>query len=119
MSKSRIAVLVLLAVTVIYAVALIVGLNAYNSWRAQQFLEWCEMMGVSADSNFADFGRPHHQPFLSSNAGRPFMMPTIALMLIWMFAVPFIVTKKWTGQLATFFLVAIIAIPSFIVVVHV
>jgi len=116
-SKSRIAVLVLLVATIIYAVAFIQSVQAYNSWKTQKFLEWCEMMGVSPDSKFADFG-PHYPPFLASNFGGSYMASTIALMLIWMFATPFIITKKWDGRLAAFFLIAAISIPCFIVAVR-
>jgi len=105
-SKFRIAVLMLIVATIIYAVAFIQSVQAYNQWKQAEIERWC---------NLGDFG-PHYPPFLASNFGRPYMTSTIALMLIWMFAAPFIITKEWDGRLAAFFLIAAISIPSFIVI---
>lgn len=104
-SKFRIAVLVLIVATIIYAVAFIQSVQAYNQWKQAEIERY----------NLGDFG-PHYPPFLASNFGRPYMVSTIALVLIWMFAAPFIITKEWDGRLAAFFLIAAIFIPSFIVI---
>jgi len=105
LTKFRIAVLVLIVATIIYAVAFIQSVQAYNQWKQAEIERW----------NLGDFG-PHYPPFLASKFGRPYLMPTIWLMLIWMFAAPFIITKKWDGRLAAFFLISAVCIPSFIVI---
>lgn len=94
MSKFKLAVLVLLAVTVIYAVALALSVQAYRNWRNESLPKAIAV-------------RQDYLPFFASSAGKPYLLSGIALALCWIFAVPLGV-KDDMGKLAAFFLAATI-----------
>jgi hypothetical protein len=90
MSKFKIAVLVLLVVAVVYAVvyavAFIQSAMAYQSWKHESFLQWCNDMGISPDSQMADFA-PDYKSFGLMNP-QLYACTLLALTFCW-FAVMF------------------------------
>lgn len=116
--KSKIALLVLAVVTVIYAIASYRAIQEYDAWKHQKFLEWCTANGFSPDSWYANFA-PDYAPFWKSSFGKPYLIVGIALALSWIF-VPSLTSllSRDKNPLAAFFLGALIGISILIVPVY-
>jgi len=97
MSKFRIAILVLLAVTAIYAITLYQSVQAYNKWKEDKLSKLPEPA-----RKYIDF-----TPFFASSFGKPYLLLGIGLALCWIFAVPLGFSDD-RDKLATFFLIATI-----------
>jgi len=68
MSKSRIAVLALLTVTVVYAVTLYQSIQAYNAWKEAKIEWYCREIGGTKEDweGLLDF-----HPFIQSYSENP------------------------------------------------
>lgn len=73
MSKSKVAVLMLFVVTVVYAVALVLSFQAYQSWKEEKLLQYPEPVRP-----YVDF-----EPFLASSYGILYLPFSMLLILAW------------------------------------
>lgn len=79
-SKSRIAVLVLIAVTIIYAVMLFQSVQAYNTWKEEQIQYHVEHYGGDRETGI---GVPDFPLYFFSTHGQHYFVLSIGLSIIW------------------------------------
>lgn len=110
LKKFRIAVLAMLAVTVIYTVALYQSVQSYNAWKQAEIERYCREVGGTKEywERILDF-----YPYWLFPSHKPFVYGTIALALLWF--VPTLMVKGNLEKLAAFFTGAIIAISILVV----
>jgi hypothetical protein len=75
LSKCQFAFVVLLAATIIYAVALVASVQAYEVEKAKELSEYPPVL-----REYVDFV----QPFFSTPFAKPYVISGIGLMLCWM-----------------------------------
>jgi len=80
MSKSRIAVLVLIAATIIYAVMLYQSVQAYNTWKEEQIQYHVEHYGGDRETGI---GIPDFAQYFFSTHGQHYFVLSIGLLMTW------------------------------------
>jgi hypothetical protein len=89
-SRFKVIILLLLAVTVIYAVALYKSVQEYEAWKRSEIERYCREHGGTQEfwEGLLDF-----LPYWQTKAAQEFAIAGLGLVLVW--GILIVVKRKW------------------------